>query len=205
MRVIKRYPNRKLYDTTARQYVTLQAIRHLVGKGEKVQVVDSRTGRDVTKGALSKIVLEAETEIGGNLPTSFFTDIIKRGSRTVSGYLKKTWEAGRGAAQWAEEELENSVAGLVNRGKLTLGEADDLKKDFLGRVRSHLAAQESNLQAVINTGIERALHTVNLPTRNEVDQVRSRLTDVETRINRILNGGKKTALRPTPRPVRKKA
>src|SRR5437868_12402103 len=120
MRVIKRYPNRKLYDTQERQYVTLQLIRQLVGQGEQVQVLDSRTGKDVTKGALSKIVLEKEMENGGGLPTSFLTEIIKKSGSTVLGYLKKSWEAGAGARQWAEDEIDKSVKRLAKLDKLSI-------------------------------------------------------------------------------------
>ena len=189
MRVIKRYPNRKLYDTNARQYVTLQAIRDLVGQGEVVQVVDSRTGKDVTKGALSKIVLEKEMENGGGLPTSFLTDMIKRSGRTVMGYLKKSWEAGREAAAWAEDEVGGSMKGLVKMGKLSIAEADALRADLAAKVKTRLSEQEQLIERGLKAGIEKAMHTINLPTRQDLDEVRSRLSKMEARLDSALGNG----------------
>lgn len=189
MRVIKRYPNRKLYDTSARQYVTLQAIRDLVGQGEVVQVVDSRTGRDVTKGALSKIVLEKEMENGGGLPTSFLTDMIKRSGRTVMGYLKKSWEAGKEAATWAEDEVGGSLKGLVKLGKLSISEAENVRNDIVGKVNARWAEQQKMIESGIRTGLEKAMHSINLPTRQDLDDVRSRLSKMEARLDSILDHG----------------
>ena len=189
MRVIKRYPNRKLYDTSARQYVTLQAIRELVGQGEVVQVVDSRTGKDVTKGALSKIVLEKEMENGGGLPTSFLTDMIKRSGRTVMGYLKKSWEAGKEAAAWAEDEVGGSVKGLVKMGKLSIAEADALRNDIAAKVKTRLSENEQLIERGLKAGIEKAMHTINLPTRQDLDEVRSRLAKMEARLDSALGNG----------------
>lgn len=197
MRVIKRYPNRKLYDTSARQYVTLLAIRELVGQGETVQVVDSRTGKDVTKGALSKIVLEKEMENGGGLPTSFLTDMIKRSGRTVMGYLKKSWEAGKEAAAWAEDEVGGSVKGLVKMGKLSISEADSLRAELAAKVKARLAEQEALIEKGIRAGLEKAFHSINLPTRHDLDEVRSRLARMESRLDGVLgNGENKKARKP---------
>ena len=191
MRVIKRYPNRKLYDTSARQYVTLQAIRELVGDGETVQVVDSRTGKDVTKGALSKIVLEKEMENGGGLPTSFLTDMIKKSGRTVMGYLKKSWEAGKEAATWAEDEVGGSMKGLVKLGKITVTEADALRNDIAAKVRERFAAQEQMIERGVRAGLEKALHAINLPTRGDLDDVRARLSKLEGKLDGALTNGDK--------------
>lgn len=191
MRVIKRYPNRKLYDTSARQYVTLQAIREMVGSGENVQVVDSRTGRDVTKGALSKIVLEKEMESPGGLSTSMLADMIKRSGRTVMGYLKKSWEAGKEAAAWAEDEVGTSVKGLVKMGKLSISEADNLRNDIASKVKARLAEQEQLIQRGLAAGMEKALHSINLPTRQDLDEVRARLAKMESRLDDVLGNGDK--------------
>lgn len=191
MRVIKRYPNRKLYDTSARQYVTLQAIREMVGSGENVQVVDSRTGRDVTKGALSKIVLEKEMESPGGLSTSMLADMIKRSGRTVMGYLKKSWEAGKEAAAWAEDEVGTSVKGLVKMGKLSISEAENLRNDIASKVKARLAEQEQLIQRGLAAGMEKALHSINLPTRQDLDEVRARLAKMESRLDDALGNGDK--------------
>ena len=60
IRVIKRYANRKLYDTRDSKYVTLDRIAELVRNGEEVKVVDNRTKRDLTKVTLAQIIYEEQ-------------------------------------------------------------------------------------------------------------------------------------------------
>ena len=72
MPVIKRYPNRKLYDTESKRYITLDGIARLIRKGEEVQVIDHTTDEDLTAVTLTQIIFEQEKKKGGFLPTSQF-------------------------------------------------------------------------------------------------------------------------------------
>ena len=58
--MIKRYPNRKLYDTEAKRYVTLEQITHMIEAGHEVQVIDNESGEDLTNLTLSQIIFERE-------------------------------------------------------------------------------------------------------------------------------------------------
>jgi len=60
MRIIKRYSNRKLYDTTERHYVTLADVAGFVRKGEDIQVIDYVTSADLTAQTLAQIIFEEE-------------------------------------------------------------------------------------------------------------------------------------------------
>ncbi len=62
MRVLKKYPNRRLYDTRNSVYVTLEDVRQMVLLNESIQVVDSKTGADLTRSVLLQIIAEQEGE-----------------------------------------------------------------------------------------------------------------------------------------------
>ena len=62
MRVLKKYPNRRLYDTRKSVYVTLEDVRQMVLLNESIQVVDSKTGADLTRSVLLQIIAEQESE-----------------------------------------------------------------------------------------------------------------------------------------------
>ena len=68
MPLIKRYPNRKLYDTEAKTYVTLDQLTVLIQHGADVQVIDHETGEDLTNLTLTQIILEQEKKRAGFLP-----------------------------------------------------------------------------------------------------------------------------------------
>lgn len=70
MRVIKKYPNRRLYDTSISVYVTLEDIKHLVLEQETFQVIDSRSNEDITRSMLLQIISEQEAHDGMPLFTN---------------------------------------------------------------------------------------------------------------------------------------
>ncbi|MCB0135660.1 MAG: polyhydroxyalkanoate synthesis regulator DNA-binding domain-containing protein, partial [Caldilineaceae bacterium] len=65
MPVIKRYPNRKLYDTESKRYVTLEHIAQMIQQGEDVIVTDHESGEDLTNLTLSQIIFEQEKKGSG--------------------------------------------------------------------------------------------------------------------------------------------
>jgi polyhydroxyalkanoate synthesis repressor PhaR len=77
--VIKRYSNRKLYDTQESRYVTLDEIEEMIRSGKEIAVVDAASGEDLTSVTLTQIILEAERNHRGNLPTAFLHQLIKHG------------------------------------------------------------------------------------------------------------------------------
>lgn len=79
MRTIRRYSNRKLYDTHESHYVTLQALAALVRSGEDFQVVDHGTNRDLTTATLAQIIFEEEKR-GSKLPSTELRRIIQSGT-----------------------------------------------------------------------------------------------------------------------------
>lgn len=83
MPIIKRYPNRKLYDTEAKRYVTLENIAQMIQTGRDVQVIDHETGEDLTNLTLSQIIFEQEKRGSGLLPRSLLTNLVRAGNDTI--------------------------------------------------------------------------------------------------------------------------
>lgn len=75
-RVIRKYPNRRLYDTAAGRYVNLEDIAALVRLGEDVQVLDAKTGEDVTRVVLTQIIVEDAKDRGALLPLELLRQLI---------------------------------------------------------------------------------------------------------------------------------
>lgn len=83
MPVIKRYPNRKLYDTEAKRYVTLDHIAALIQVNEDVVVIDHETGEDLTNLTLSQIIFEQQKKGSGLLSRSLLTNLIRTSGDTL--------------------------------------------------------------------------------------------------------------------------
>ncbi|MCZ6605562.1 MAG: polyhydroxyalkanoate synthesis repressor PhaR [Alphaproteobacteria bacterium] len=75
--IIKKYANRRLYDTRASRYVTLENLAEMVRAGDAFEVVDAKTGEDLTRQVLAQIIFDAEAKGANMLPTNFLRHIIE--------------------------------------------------------------------------------------------------------------------------------
>lgn len=75
--VIKKYANRRLYDTSASKYVTLEHLSELVRAGKDFKVLDAKSGEDLTRSVLAQIIFDQENRAEGVLPVSFLRQLIQ--------------------------------------------------------------------------------------------------------------------------------
>src|SRR3974377_951839 len=87
-KVIKRYTNRKLYDTEESRYVTLDEIARMIKGGAEVKIVDNRTKDDLTSVTLAQIIFEEEKK-KNQMPLSVLREIIRRPGDALSGFIQK--------------------------------------------------------------------------------------------------------------------
>lgn len=96
-RVIKKYPNRRLYDTDTSSYITLSEIKQLVMENEPCMVVDAKTGDDLTRSILLQIILEEEAHGSPMFTAPVLANIIRFYGHAMQGlmggYLEKNMQA----------------------------------------------------------------------------------------------------------------
>ncbi len=110
-KVIKRYTNRKLYDTVESRYVTLDEIAEMVKAGVEVKIVDNRTKEDLTSVTLAQIVFEEEKKTS-RMPLSLLRDIIRRPQEQISGFFKTEVTP---RVEKIREEAESRLGNLFRR------------------------------------------------------------------------------------------
>jgi len=86
-RLIKKYPNRRLYDTKTSVYITLADVKKLVVDGEEFQVVDAKSGEDLTRSILLQIILEEETAGAPMFSSDVLTQFIRSYGNAMQGML----------------------------------------------------------------------------------------------------------------------
>lgn len=119
---IKRYANRKLYDTVTRTYVTLDEIAQAVRRGEEVRVTDHATGEDLTTATLLQVVTEQERRMGGLLPQIILTRLIRARERSRQS-LNDGFAAALDPDGFVNAEIRRRVESLVEAGSLARQEA----------------------------------------------------------------------------------
>lgn len=150
MVLIKRYPNRKLYDTEAKQYITLETIADMIRQGRDVTVIDFASGDDLTALTLTQIIVEQEKKQGSALPRDLLTSLIRAGEEGMAA-LQRTIHSSLNFLSQFEEETRRRIQELVRKGDLSQKEADSLLNKLLShspvqpRPRSHDAEIEQIL------------------------------------------------------------
>lgn len=86
-RVIKKYPNRRLYDTDTSSYITLTEVKQLVMDSESITVVDAKTGEDLTRSILLQIILEEEAGGEPMFSETMLANIIRFYGHAMQGYM----------------------------------------------------------------------------------------------------------------------
>ncbi len=125
-KLIKRYGNRKLYDTQQSRYVTLDEISRMVRKGEDIRVIDNRSQEDMTAVTLTQIMLEEQKNKNNILPLSLCKNLIQEGGDCLSDLLHK----GRESLNTMRVEAEEHIGRLIEKGYDHKIEGAHLLKDW---------------------------------------------------------------------------
>ena len=148
--LIKKYPNRRLYNTSSRTYVNLNDLAALIRKGEEVQVVDAKTGEDLTRVVLTQIIVEDAKEAPTGLPLELLRRLImasdQAGQEFIMWYLKSafdTYEKVQDAVQHRLHDVRSAALSPINLVKNLLTTPPDKKTDDeLEQLRRRVAELE---------------------------------------------------------------
>src|SRR3712207_2415373 len=88
VKIIKRYQNRKLYDTHESSYVTLDEIAKMIKSGEDLRVIDNKTKNDITAATLTQLLYESERKAKTQPSVELLKEIIRHGDGSFSGYIQ---------------------------------------------------------------------------------------------------------------------
>lgn len=173
MVIIKRYPNRKLYDTEAKRYVTLNETAELIRQGAEVQVIDHRTNEDITAVILTQIIAEQEKQQRGFLPQTVLTRLVKAGGETMQ-QLQRGLISPLDLLGQIDEEIEIRLQRLISRGELAREEGARLKRKLLSPTPS---LSESRLNEILKDR--------GIPTKDELRSLHEKLDALTTKLDQI--------------------
>jgi polyhydroxyalkanoate synthesis repressor PhaR len=112
-RVIKKYPNRRLYDTNTSTYITLAEVRQLVMASDPFMVQDAKTGEDLTRSILLQIILEEEAGGSPMFTSSVLSNIIRFYGHAMQGFMGGYLEKNIQTLQDVQTQLTQQSKGLT--------------------------------------------------------------------------------------------
>ena len=111
--IIKRYGNRRLYNTETSSYVNYQDLTKLIRDGHDIQVIDSKTKADVTKSVLMQVILEEEKNQKSLLPLPFLFQLIRSREEAAQDFFKNYLASSFEAYLKTKEEFDRRFRGLL--------------------------------------------------------------------------------------------
>ena len=160
--LIKRYANRKLYNTKTSRYITLKGIAELIEAGEDVRVIDNETGEDITHVALSQILVDHERSNSAASRT-LLSELISRGGDALYGALRR----GVGDASEGIGELQNNLRRIIKN-----------REHDASRLGEWIAVATPDFDRIVQGAMERVFKVLDLPRREDVEALNANLQRV---------------------------
>ena len=137
-KIIKKYGNRKLYDTEQSSYVVLKDIEKMVRNKEDIQVIDNETQDDITISTLTQIIFSSEKKSKVTPPINVLKSIIREGDGSFSSFLAKLglFEASEGEARSNSGSNRSTGGGLPSGKKGGITETQSLEQKITSLMSS---------------------------------------------------------------------
>ncbi len=139
MRILKRYSNRRIYDARTRSSLTHAQLAELIRRGERIQVIDSRSGEDITADILGRVALHESTGEKIEGKKALFTSIIELTGDKPMSILKNTVLASIGAFQVTKSKAEKIIDELIKKGDLNKSDRKKAVMELLEKAEKSTA------------------------------------------------------------------
>jgi polyhydroxyalkanoate synthesis repressor PhaR len=179
MITIKRYPNRKLYNTDTKKYITLDGIAGLIREGEEVEILDHSSGEDLTAVTLTQIMFEQEKKQSGFLPRSVLTSLVQAGGETMTS-LRRNLASPLDLFHHVDQEIARRLQILVDRGEIELKDSREMRRKLL-----NINRETRDVDVLTEDELARLLNQHGVPTRDEVNQLNKQLDELVSKLEKL--------------------
>jgi polyhydroxyalkanoate synthesis repressor PhaR len=176
MLTIKRYPNRKFYNTEEKRYITLDDISEQIRAGREVQVIDQASGEEITSVVLTQIIFEQEKKNTGFVPRSVLTGLVQAGGYTM-GRMRSALSNPLELVKQIDVEIERRIEQLIRQGELAEEEARRWRDKLIPQDERNTRETE-----VDEVQFQRLLDEHGVPTRTELDRLSEQ---IELLVNKL--------------------
>ena len=149
VRLIKKYPNRRLYDTETSSYITLSEVKQLVLEHAEFQVVDAKTNQDLTRSILMQIILDEESGVAPLFTSDMLSQMIRSYGNAMQGFMGNYLEKGMQSFVDIQKKLQEQNTALTGGS----GEAPSVNTDVW---KQFLNAQGPALQGLMGNYLEQS-------------------------------------------------
>jgi len=185
VRLIKKYANRKLYDTAAKTYITQRRVADLIKAGEPVRIVDHVTGEDLTAAVVARLLGREDKfhspDAPSAVPTGVLVQLLRKGGDTLTGYAHKYTSMWHNDDAAAEGEADGRDHFPGKSGRISAAASRRLTQDLLP-APGHLKAW---IGAKIDQRVNDVLGRMHLVTKGQVADLARRINALNHKVDQI--------------------
>lgn len=190
--VIKKYSNRRLYDTKHKKYVTLDEIGALIREGDEIKVIDTQTGEDISKLILIQVVLESEKNKEDILPVSFLHMLIKYGNKIARDFIENSFLMMFQPYLTFQDSLKKNMSLWKGTGLMPPG----LEMPFPSEGQDVTSERKNDYEPTVPREAEEPQ-----TSSFELKELRQKIKELDTKIKKL---DKTQRIKPKKRPVHSK-
>lgn len=187
--VIKKYANRRLYNTATSSYVTLDHLSQMVKDNTDFVVYDAKTGEDITRPVLTQIIVEEENKGQNLLPISFLRQLIGFYGDSLQGLLPSYLEQSMRSFAHNQEQMREYMQGTM-QGIFPFGQFEEMNKQNMALFEQTMKMFSPFLQAEADKANASAEAAKNgKPAKNDasLDDLKSQLEAMQAQLNSLVN------------------
>jgi polyhydroxyalkanoate synthesis repressor PhaR len=181
--VIKKYANRRLYNTSTSTYVTLDDLSQMVKKGTDFSVCDAKTGEDITKSVLTQIIFEEESKGQNLLPINFLRQLIRFYGDSLQGLIPGYLEMSLGNLAKEQEHLRKQLAEVW--GGDPLKAMEEQAKRNMAMFGEAMKMFNPFAAAIVQPQAQKPVEAAN--AKDELQALKDQLAKVQRTIDQLAN------------------
>jgi len=178
MHHIKKYANRKLYDSTDKKYISMDRLSELIKLGEDIAIIDNETGEDLTASIVSSLIARTKGEAKEQISSGVLIQLFRKGGSVLTDYTKKYVSLWQKSFTLAEDEIDALVKKLVKNKEISKSEGSRLKKEIIGFTKS----MKTWISDTIDKRISEVLDVMNLASKDHVADLNIRIDLLEEKL-----------------------
>jgi polyhydroxyalkanoate synthesis repressor PhaR len=186
---IRKYPNRRYYDTTHSRHVTLEEIYTMIRDGWEVRVVDSKTGQDITAKVLAQIIIELDPPKLDVFPVPLLHRLLRSNEQLVNDFIQKYFNAPLSAFLDSHRNFEQSLRQAMGL-QLPTPTVADWAKMMWGPFNPSLWSGQRNSTSAARPEGPAASPPPEQDLRQEVEELRQRLSQLQQQVGSAKPGRK---------------
>jgi len=180
MRLIKKYRNRRLYDTELKKTVTIDDLQGYIADGIEFKVIDNASGKDITMGTLSQIISRSASDFRHS-GIKAINAMIKKGGIGGMDILKKLTLASIGAVNLTKEKVEEIFDEMVKRGEMTTDEKSEAIKSFVDKSSESAEKMKEKMEDVASRVAEKFSTKFN----KKFSELSAKMEELSEKVNKI--------------------